>query len=296
VSPQTYVEGWKQANNRAYTTMLREMEGGSGGVWSAAQGVSAVMGDITGYNMAFEAGFGVDRQHLTQLGTAERWTRGFGALSQMAGTVAGGLKGYNPAARSLRLSPRRSLGEPSGALTPRQDEICAKPRPDHFAKQERVEGAIHESRAAQAASRFEQFEARPQGAGQPELQSANAAKTTPRVFWSGGDVAREAAEAFAKRTGGTTLELANPGLQGISDAMLAQGKDWATVVRPTVWEPASKSFAEGASGVVNVFQNAEGVSLRSVWRQLEYPVLKNNPGVTIRYHIVMPDGSVVPVP
>jgi len=90
--------------------------------------------------------------------------------------------------------------------------------------------------------------------------------------------------------------LSNPCLKGISDAMLTQGKDWFTVIRPTVWEPASKSFAEGASGVVNVFQNAEGISLRSVWREVEFPILKGNPDVTIRYHVVMPDGSVVPLP
>jgi RHS repeat-associated protein len=117
-----------------------------------------------------------------------------------------------------------------------------------------------------------------------------------RVFWSGGDPAREAAEAFAMRTSGaTTLELSNPSLQTISETMLTQGKDWATVVRPTVWEPASEAFAEGASGTINVFQNAEGVSLRSVWREIEYPILKENPGIKIQYHVVMPDGTVISI-
>jgi len=118
-----------------------------------------------------------------------------------------------------------------------------------------------------------------------------------RVFWSGGDAALQAAESFALRNGATTLELSNLSLKMTSDSMLGAGADWLTVVRPTIWEPASKSFAEGASGVVNVFQNAEGVSIGSVWRQVEYDALLKNPNVTeIKYHVVMPDGSVIPVP
>jgi hypothetical protein len=114
-----------------------------------------------------------------------------------------------------------------------------------------------------------------------------------RNFWSGGDIAREAAEANALQTGRTTLELSNPGLKAQSDAMLEAGKDWVTQVRPTVWEPASKSFAEGAHGVVDVFQNSQGVGVGSVWRKIEYPVLTQpGNGVTIRYNVVMPDGTI----
>jgi hypothetical protein len=83
-----------------------------------------------------------------------------------------------------------------------------------------------------------------------------------RVFWSGGDEARLAAEASAKQTRGVTLEMTAAGqrLQQIT-----KGMDWADA-KP-LWEAASADFARGATGTVNVFQNGtRGVSLESVWR------------------------------
>jgi hypothetical protein len=66
-------------------------------------------------------------------------------------------------------------------------------------------------------------------------------------------------------------------------------------VRP-LWVGLSQEFARGAQGAVDVFQNSRGLSLDSIWRT-EYQDLLRNPSVTsINYHVVMPDGSVVPVP
>ncbi len=132
-------------------------------------------------------------------------------------------------------------------------------------------------------------------AGGEMMAASDLSPSVPRVFWSGGEEAQKAAEAFANRIGGTTLELSNPGLKATSDAMIAAGEDWFTSVRPTVWEPASRAFAEGASGVVHVFQYFENglqmsIENRSVWRTIEYPALKANQAVTdIRYHLLTPN-------
>jgi hypothetical protein len=74
----------------------------------------------------------------------------------------------------------------------------------------------------------------------------------------------------------------------------AQSAAWNDV-RP-LWVDLSQEFARGAQGAVHVFQNSRGLSLDSIWRT-EYQDLLRNPSVTsINYHVVMPDGSVVPVP
>ena len=116
------------------------------------------------------------------------------------------------------------------------------------------------------------------------------ARNAPRVFWSGGDSARQAAEAFAKANGGTTLEMTAVG-QRLQQT--TKGLDWLTEAKP-MWEAASADFARGATGPVHVFQNgSRGVSLESVWRGTEFPLLKQQ-GNPINYHVVMPNG-VVPV-
>jgi hypothetical protein len=117
-----------------------------------------------------------------------------------------------------------------------------------------------------------------------KLPCPDAANSAPaRVFWSGGSEARLAAEAFAKQSGGVTLEMTAAGqrLQGIT-----KGMDWADA-KP-LWEAASADFARGASGSVNVFQNGtRGVSLDSVWRGVEYPILKQQ-GNGIIYNVTKP--------
>lgn len=80
---------------------------------------------------------------------------------------------------------------------------------------------------------------------------------------------------------------------GKSLEKLTKVMDWSEA-KP-LWEAASREFAEGASGSVNVFQNgSRGVSLESVWRNIEYPVLKQN-GNNIIYNVTTPSG-VVKVP
>lgn len=88
------------------------------------------------------------------------------------------------------------------------------------------------------------------------------------VFWSGRQGAnRAAAEAFAKATGNTTLEMTPVG-----QALEAQGAGI------DAWRAASADFARGASGDVTAF--AGGSSPGSVWLTVEKPILMQNPNVT----------------
>ena len=95
---------------------------------------------------------------------------------------------------------------------------------------------------------------------------ANAAETASvaeaggptRVFWSGGSTARTAAEKRALENGGTTLEM-TPAGRAVTSA--TQDMPWSQA-KP-LWDQASAEFAHGASGTVEVFHNAEGVSLKA---------------------------------
>lgn len=99
-----------------------------------------------------------------------------------------------------------------------------------------------------------------------------------RVFWSGGTTAREGAEAFARSTGGQTLEMTKTGK--FLNAITTQ-KTYP-YLKPA-WNRASQNFAKGADSTVDVFQSTKGVRLESVWKTVEYPVLmKSNP---IKYHL-----------
>jgi len=100
--------------------------------------------------------------------------------------------------------------------------------------------------------------------------SFTAAETTAgdAVFWSGRQGANKAAaEAFAKATGGTTLEMTPVG-----QALEAQGAGI------DAWRAASADFARGASGDVTAF--AGGSSPGSVWLTVEKPILMQNPNIT----------------
>jgi RHS repeat-associated protein len=129
----------------------------------------------------------------------------------------------------------------------------------------------------------------------PALNSFSSlpAESTPRVFWSGGDAARDAAATWAKANGATTLEMTQAGQQL---AQTTKGLDWLTQARP-MWVDTSRSFAEGAVGDVHVFQSGtRGVSLESIWREVEYPtIMQNNNVNNIFYHVITPEGvTVVP--
>jgi hypothetical protein len=93
--------------------------------------------------------------------------------------------------------------------------------------------------------------------------------SSPRVFWSGGTQARNAAEAYAKATGGQTLEMTGTGR--VLDSITT--KFTYPILRP-FWNKASFDFAASARGPVNVFQSSSrGVRIQSVWAQVEYPQL-----------------------
>ncbi len=103
-----------------------------------------------------------------------------------------------------------------------------------------------------------------------------------RVFWSGGDVAKNAAAAFANATGGTTLEMTQAG-RALEQA--TTGMPWETA--NPLWNAASKSFADGASGNISVFHAADGIRINSTWAKIEYRALTSNPAVTdITYRVV----------
>lgn len=98
------------------------------------------------------------------------------------------------------------------------------------------------------------------------------------MFWSGGNVAKTAAADFAKTNGMKTLEMTTGGriMNSVSPYLPRS-------VSSPIWDGLSRNFARGATGEINVFQNAAGVSLKSTWRRIEYPILQNN---NILYHIV----------
>jgi hypothetical protein len=90
------------------------------------------------------------------------------------------------------------------------------------------------------------------------------------VFWSGGNVAKNAAADFAKANGMKTLEMTTRGrIMNFASPYLPRS------ISSPIWNVLSSNFAKGASGNINVFQNAAGVSLNSTWRLVEYPILKN---------------------
>jgi RHS repeat-associated protein len=120
-------------------------------------------------------------------------------------------------------------------------------------------------------------------------RAAAAKSATQRVFWSGGRPAENAAKIFASNNRGLTIADTAAGR-----ALAEAGGAWSQT-RPQ-WVDLSREFARGASGEVNVFHNARGLSLDSMWRE-EFKILNSNPNVTkINFHVVMPDGSIVTLP
>jgi hypothetical protein len=96
VTPSSYVNGWNSLQNRAENVMTTEYLNGSGGTWTAAQGLSSIVGDAVGYNGIYEGSFGVDRQSGTMLGGADRWSRGLMGGSQLILTGVGLKASYQP--------------------------------------------------------------------------------------------------------------------------------------------------------------------------------------------------------
>jgi RHS repeat-associated protein len=113
------------------------------------------------------------------------------------------------------------------------------------------------------------------------LTMGGRAVSTGRVFWSGKQLASDAAQNFAKANGKITLEMTFKG------RMLTKLTDLTSYkLTAPLWRNASASFAKGASGTVHVFHNGTlGVGVNSIWRTVEYPILNKN-NVNIIYHTV----------
>jgi RHS repeat-associated protein len=111
-----------------------------------------------------------------------------------------------------------------------------------------------------------------------KIGSIGSVETGGRVFWSGGNVAKTAAADFAQANGMNTLEMTTSGrIMNTISPYLPRS------ISGPIWDRLSSNFASGATGEINVFQNGAGVGIKSTWRRIEYPILKNN---NIIYHIV----------
>ena len=124
------------------------------------------------------------------------------------------------------------------------------------------------------------------GAGGKAGQAPNGSSAAPNafatnsgeaVFWSGktnGVGGGDTAGCIATACGGTTLEQLM-----VSKGITLPAWDASNPSVVAVWQDASKSFAQGASGDVNAVL---GSTLRpgSVWETVELPALKANPNVT----------------
>jgi hypothetical protein len=107
------------------------------------------------------------------------------------------------------------------------------------------------------------------------MEGPAAESTTTSTFWTGWG-SQSTAETWAANNTGQTLSM--------SPFAVAQE------ATPEAIQAASTSFAQAASGPVQVFQPAAGIPVNSVWSQFEYPALMQNPNVpSITYQII--DGS-----
>ncbi|MBU0505819.1 hypothetical protein KJ708_07505 [bacterium] len=100
-----------------------------------------------------------------------------------------------------------------------------------------------------------------------------------RVFWSGGDVAKDAATKFAKMNGKKTIEMTFTGK--ILDKITTRNN--YPLLEP-VWRRLSNRFAQGAEGSVDFFRKTTGPRPTSVWNTVEKPILESN-SVNIIEHI-----------
>ena len=104
-----------------------------------------------------------------------------------------------------------------------------------------------------------------------------AANGGSRVFWSGGDVAKNAAADYAKANGAKTLEMT---LTGRILQRLPQG-----AVPRKAWDLASARFARGATGDANVFFGPGAPWPTSTFVRVEAPILEQR-GIPIMQHFL----------
>ncbi len=95
---------------------------------------------------------------------------------------------------------------------------------------------------------------------------SNAINQSSHVFWSGGDLAKNAAQDYANRIGGVTIEMTRTGqhLQSMTTA-----GNWEAM-RP-LWDLASANFANTAQGTSYAFVYSQ--NLNSVFWTVEYVFL-----------------------
>jgi hypothetical protein len=115
--------------------------------------------------------------------------------------------------------------------------------------------------------------------------ASQACSNVSQVFWSGGDVAKNAAKQVANEIGGKTLEMTRVGsyLEQINAPYSA-------------WQAASSNFANVASNsssAIYSIQNASGVGIQSIWATIEYPLLQ---GKDIIYGVVSQSGLIQIMP
>jgi uncharacterized protein RhaS with RHS repeats len=94
------------------------------------------------------------------------------------------------------------------------------------------------------------------------------------VFWSGVKDGSAAAERWAAKNGGATLE-GTASAQGLN----LPAWDANNPESISAWRQASADFASGAQGNVTVLQG-DSIRVSSIWAQDEYPALIANPNVT----------------
>jgi hypothetical protein len=101
---------------------------------------------------------------------------------------------------------------------------------------------------------------------------------TGRVFWSGGEGAKQAADSYAAATGGTTLEMTAAG-RALEGAALP----WPEAA--PLWKAASGEFAADARGTADVFLS-RAARAESIWTNIERPLLQGS-GTSIRVHLAI---------
>jgi RHS repeat-associated protein len=108
-------------------------------------------------------------------------------------------------------------------------------------------------------------------------------KDKPHALWSG-EGSMQAAQQWAEKNGGVTLEMT---ARGDRAARHAKGLDDWEMSRP-VWAKESRRYAKEASGEVHVFVTAAArTNPNSVLNSVELPTLARNPKVTnIVFHDV----------
>ncbi|WP_343786381.1 RHS repeat-associated core domain-containing protein, partial [Wandonia haliotis] len=95
--------------------------------------------------------------------------------------------------------------------------------------------------------------------------------TSNRVFWSGGNVAKNAAANFARENGMITLEMTITGrVMNTINPILPRS------VSTPIWNRLSLNFAKGAKGEAHFFTTSTGPRPTSIWLRVEKPILKVN--------------------